>query len=63
MGFKLLLIISYFRQIGIYSKTFAQIIYSDITKFAVVYAVVMVAFTGSVFLAIKASMTESGDSL
>lgn len=42
-----------------YSKTFAKILYTDITKFFVLYAVVMVAFTGSVILALKATKDTS----
>jgi len=52
-----------FKQIGIYSKTFAQIIYYDITKFALIYFIVMMAFTGSVFLSIKATNVGKDTSL
>ncbi|XP_012561832.2 uncharacterized protein LOC101240293 isoform X1 [Hydra vulgaris] len=40
---------------GIYTKTFAMIIYTDIKKFSVVFCVVLFAFSGSIFLAISAS--------
>lgn len=43
-----------FKQLGVYSKTFAQIIYYDITKFAVLYVIVLFAFTGFVFMSLKA---------
>ena len=45
---------SYFRTLGIYAKTFAVILYYDISKFLVVYGVVLIAFTGSVYLAVNA---------
>ena len=45
---------SYFRTLGIYAKTFAVILYYDISKFLVVYGVVLIAFTGSVHLAVNA---------
>lgn len=51
-------VIKYFpayRQIGVYAKTFAKILYTDISKFFLLYSVVMAAFTGSVILALKAS--------
>lgn len=44
-----------FRTLGLYTKTFAKIIYYDISKFALIFFVVMFAFTGSVYMALKAS--------
>ena len=48
------------REIGVYSKTFAQILYVDIKKFAVVYIVVMLAFTGGLYLVLYASKSTLG---
>ncbi|XP_065664981.1 uncharacterized protein LOC100201836 isoform X2 [Hydra vulgaris] len=48
-----------FKYIGLYSKTFANIIYYDISKFAIVYAIVAIAFTGSVFLSLNATLTTN----
>jgi len=44
-----------FKTLGLYTKTFAKIIMYDISKFAVVFVVVMLAFTGSVFMALKSA--------
>jgi len=43
-----------FKTIGVYAQTFLMILYYDITKFMVVYMVILLGFTGSVYLAIKA---------
>ena len=46
------------REIGIYTKTFANIIYKDITLFALIYGVCFVAFSGAIFLSVKAANKE-----
>lgn len=51
----LLVVIYCFRTLGLYSKTFAKIIYADISKFFVVFLIVGLAFTGGVYLALKAA--------
>ena len=46
---------------GTYAKTFNKIIVHDIKKFAVVLAFVLLAFAGSVFLALAASQSFNDD--
>jgi len=46
---------------GIYVKTFAVIILKDITKFAAIFSIVWMAFSGSVYLAMSASNGFNGD--
>jgi len=46
-----------FQAIGIYSKTIANIIKYDMSKFALVFVVVVMAFGGSIFLSMRATGT------
>ena len=43
------------RTTGLYTKTLAKIIYRDLTRFLVVFAVVFIAFCGALFLSLKAT--------
>ena len=42
------------RTTGLYTKTPAKIIYRDITRFSVVFAIVFLGFCGAMFMALKA---------
>lgn len=44
-----------YEQLGVYSKTFFKILIDDVMKFAKLFAVLLVAFTGSLFLAMRAA--------
>ena len=46
------------RTTGLYTKTLAKIIYRDLTRFLVVFAVVFVAFCGALFLSLKATDSQ-----
>ena len=45
----------HFRELGVYWKTFWQVIKIDIRKFMAIYSVVMLAFSGGIYLAATAS--------
>ena len=45
---------------GLYAKTFAKIMYTDISKFLLVYFVVMWAFAVSVYIALHATTQKAG---
>ena len=54
-------LILFHRQLGIYSKTFFRILTNEVIKFAKLFVILMMAFTGTLFLAMKASKyPESG---
>ena len=46
---------------SIYLKTFNSIVTQEISRFAILFAVFMLAFTGSVFLAMKGSNEDMVD--
>lgn len=50
-----------FREYGIYVQTLARIIVKDVTKFAVIFVIIWVAFAGSVYLALSATNGFDGD--
>lgn len=46
------------RTTGLYTKTLAKIIYRDITRFSVVFLVVLIGFCGAMFMALKATGSQ-----
>lgn len=46
------------RTTGLYTKTLAKIIYRDITRFSVVFAIVCLGFCGAMFMALKATGSQ-----
>ena len=49
------------RQMGTYAKTFYKIFIHDILKFGVIILIVLLAFAGSVYLALAASKSFNDD--
>ena len=49
------------RQMGTYAKTFYKIFIHDILKFGVILSIMLLAFAGSVYLALAASKSFNDD--
>jgi len=51
--------IIFYSDLGVYSKTFFEILRVDIWKFLKLFSILLIAFTGTIYLAMKAETGQN----